>query len=150
MKPILRRSGMFALFEFFLFAEASFAQPISVRFQHLSVEQGLSHNEAVSITQDKYDLIWIGTSDGLNRFDGYKVEVYRHEPGNKNSLPNNLIRCVFTDSHGTVWIGTTNGLAYYDDHTNSFRSFFQVRNNENSLPSNWISVINEDGHDDAS
>jgi len=137
---------MFALFEFFLFAEASFAQPISVRFQHLSVEQGLSHNEAVSITQDKYDLIWIGTSDGLNRFDGYKVEVYRHEPGNKNSLPNNLIRCVFTDSHGTVWIGTTNGLAYYDDHTNSFRSFFQVRNNENSLPSNWISVINEDGH----
>ena len=122
------------------------AQPLPIRFQHLSVEQGLSHNEVTSITQDRYGLMWIGTSDGLNRFDGYNVEIYRNEPGNKNSIPNNLVRCVFADSHGGVWIGTTKGLAYFNNYSNSFQSFFQNSKDENSLPSSWINVINEDAH----
>jgi ligand-binding sensor domain-containing protein len=146
VKRTLRPSGILDLLVFILFTHNAFAQPYPLRFQHLSIDQGLSNNIVVSITQDKYGLIWIGTQDGLNRFDGYRVDIHRHEPGNKYSLPNNLVRCVFTDSHNRVWIGTTNGLAYFDNDTNSFRSFFQNINDKNSLPSNWISVINEDAN----
>jgi ligand-binding sensor domain-containing protein len=144
VKSTLTPSGILGLFVFLIIHQTAFAQLYPIQFQHLSVEQGLSHNEAVSITQDKYGLIWIATSDGLNRFDGYKVDIYRHEPGNKNSLPDNMIRCAFTDLRGLVWIGTTNGLANYDDHTNSFRSFFKNPSDKSSLPGNWITVINED------
>jgi ligand-binding sensor domain-containing protein len=124
----------------------AFTQPPPIQFQHFSVEEGLSNNQVNAITQDKYGLMWIGTSDGLNRFDGYKVDVYRNKRGIKNSLTNNVVRCLFTDTRGTVWIGTSNGLTYYDVHTNSFQSFFQIPDNINSLPSNIITVINEDAN----
>jgi len=127
-------------------SHTAFAQPPPLQFQHLTDAHGLSHNRVWSITQDKYGLIWIGTQDGLNRYDGYKVDVYRTERGNKNSLPNSYIRCLFTNSHGTVWIGTQNGLAYYDDRSNSFESFFKDTTDKNSLPGNNISVIKEDVH----
>jgi ligand-binding sensor domain-containing protein len=60
---------------------AAFTQPPPLQFQHLSDAQGLSNNRVWAFTQDKYGLIWIGTQDGLNRFDGYKVDVFRKEPG---------------------------------------------------------------------
>ena len=124
--------------------QTAFTQAPPVQFQHLSMDQGLSQNRVFAITQDKYGLIWIATEDGLNRFDGYKVEGYRYERGNKNSLPNNMVQCLFTDSDGIVWIGTAKGLAYYDYQSNSFRSFFYSDKDENSLPSDVIFVINED------
>ena len=88
------------------------------------MEQGLSQNRVFAITQDKYGLIWIATENGLNRFDGYKVEGYRYERGNKNSLPNNMVQSLFTDSHGIVWIGTAYGLACYDYSVKFFSIFF--------------------------
>ena len=144
MKNTRRPSCIFRFLVFLLFVNNGWAQHYPLRFQHLSVEQGLSHNQVTSITQDKNGVVWFGTADGVNRFDGYKVDVYRHESGNKESLPDNMVRCLFTDSRGIVWIGTSHGLACYDAHTNSFRSFFQNATNRNSLPGNWISTINED------
>src|SRR5215204_3993388 len=127
-----------------ILSHKAFAQPPPLQFQHLTDAHGLSHNRVWSITQDKYGFIWMGTQDGLNRFDGYNVDVYRTERGNKNSLPNSFIRCLFSNSHGTVWIGTQNGLAYYDDRSNSFESFFKDTTDKNSPPGNNISVIKED------
>jgi ligand-binding sensor domain-containing protein len=120
-------------------AQTALTQPTPIQFQHFSIEQGLSNNQVHAITQDKYGLIWIATQDGLNRFDGYNVDIYRNERGNKNSLPSNRVRCLFTDSHGVVWVGTTNGLAYYDYRSNSFQS-------EKSLSNNSITAINEDAN----
>jgi ligand-binding sensor domain-containing protein len=125
--------------------QSAFAQPLPLQFQHLTDVHGLSNNRVWAVTQDKYGLVWIGTNDGLNRFDGYKVDVYRNEPGNKNSLPDNFVRCLFTDSYGKVWIGTANGLSYYDSRSNSFQSFFKGQN-ENSLPGNNIFAIKEDAY----
>ncbi len=125
-------------------AQPAYTQPPPFQFQHLTDMQGLSNNRVWAITQDKYGLIWIGSQDGLNRFDGYKVEVYRTEPGNKNSLPGNYVRSLFTDSRGRVWIGTSQGLSYYDHRSNSFESFFRDSTDENSLPGNNISTIKED------
>ena len=118
--------------------QAAFAQP-PLQFQHLTFDQGLSHNRVTAFTQDKYGLIWIGTNDGLNRFDGYKVDIYQKDRDNKNSLPDNSVRCLFTDSHGVVWVGTANGLASYDYRSNSFRSFFHNSKDEKSLSNSSIS-----------
>jgi ligand-binding sensor domain-containing protein len=143
LKRCWQLSGIPLLLIINIIAVTSFAQPPPLQFQHLNDAQGLSHNRVWAITQDKYGLIWVGTQDGLNRFDGYKVDVYRKEPGNKNSLPSNYVRCLFTDSRGVVWIGTGNGLAYYDYRSNSFQSFFRGKGKD-SLPGNSISVIKED------
>jgi len=124
-------------------SNSAFAQPPPLNFQHLT--EGLSNNRVWAITQDKYGFIWIGTADGLNRFDGYKMDVFRKESGNKKSLPGNLVNCLFTDSRGTVWIGTANGLAYYDSRSNSFQTFLKGKD-ENSLPGNHISAIKEDAN----
>lgn len=69
----------------------AFSQPPPINFQHLSGEQSLSSNRVNAITQDKYGLMWLGTNDGLNRFDGYTVDIYEHERGNKNSLEPRLL-----------------------------------------------------------
>ena len=126
--------------------QTAFAQSPPLQFQHLTLDHGLSHNRVTAFTQDKYGLIWIGTNDGLNRFDGYQVDIYRNDRGDKSSLPDNSVRCLFTDTHGVVWIGTSNGLACYDYRSKSFQSFFSDSIDENSLPFNNISAINEDAN----
>ncbi|MEJ2354171.1 MAG: two-component regulator propeller domain-containing protein, partial [Anaerolineales bacterium] len=57
-----------------------------LKFEHLSVEHGLSHSSVNCIFQDSQGFMWFGTDDGLNKFDGYTFRVYRHEPGNLGSL----------------------------------------------------------------
>ena len=130
MKRSWQPSGILLLLIINLITPAAFAQPPPLQFQHLSDINGLSNNRVWAITQDKHGLIWIGSGDGLNRYDGYKVDVFRNEPGNRNSIPGNLIRCLFTDSQGTVWIGTSNGLAYYNDRSNSFQTFLQSKDQD--------------------
>jgi len=143
VKRILQPSVSLLILIIYIIDQSALAQPPPLQFQHLSDVQGLSNNRVWAITQDKYGLIWIASGDGLNRFDGYRVDVYRKKPGNKNSLPGNLVNCLFTDSRGTVWIGTATGLAYYDGRSNSFQSFFKGKD-KNSLPGNNISAIKED------
>ena len=144
MKHKPRPSRIFILLGFILTAHTAIAQPLSIRFQHLSVEQGLSANLLYAITQDNRGFMWLGTNEGLNRFDGKNVEVFRYKHGDKYSLPHNASNCLFTDSRGIVWIGTINGLAYYDEHSNSFRSFISNPKDNNSLPGNIINAISED------
>ena len=140
------QSAVLSFLVFVICVSTTFAQPPALQFQHLTDVQGLSHNRVWAFTQDKHGFIWIGSADGLSRFDGYKVDVYRKEPGKKNSLPGNLVNCLFTDSRGTVWIGTTNGVAYFESQSNAFQSFFQDATDKNSLPGNNISVIKEDAY----
>ena len=67
----------------------------SVRFFKLSIEQGLSQNSINSIIQDNEGYIWIGTQDGVNRYDGYNFKIFRHDPQLPNSLLNNFINALF-------------------------------------------------------
>ena len=96
----------------------------SLRFQRLSLEQGLSQSYAVCMAQDKQGFLWIGTYDGLNRYDGSGVVVYRNIPGDPRSLPDNSIRSLHVDPDGLLLVGTKNGgLAAYDRATDSFRPY---------------------------
>src|SRR4030095_1868508 len=144
MKRILRQSSVVGAFVLVMINQNAFSQARQFRFQHLNVEQGLSASLVYTITQDKHGFVWLGTTDGLNRFDGKNVEVFRYKIGDRNSLPNNSVLSLFTDSRGIVWIGLPNGLARYDEHTNSFRSFIDSPKGNNSPAGNVINAINED------
>lgn len=111
-------------------------------FNYLSVNNGLSQNSVTSILQDKKGFIWIGTWDGLNRYDGFTVTTKRHESANKNSLSDNRVRCLYEDVNGYILIGTQSGdLNIYDPVVDRF-SHFSL--NEHDPDENDIKTISND------
>ncbi|MES2732277.1 MAG: two-component regulator propeller domain-containing protein [Bacteroidota bacterium] len=102
----------------------------SLFFNYLSVNNGLSQNSVTSILQDSKGFIWIGTYDGLNRFDGFTTQVKRHESNNPNSLTDNRILSLYEASDGSLLIGTDGGgLNRFDPVKNRF-SRIQPRGND--------------------
>jgi ligand-binding sensor domain-containing protein len=83
----------------------------NLQFIHYSTGQGLSSSEVSEIVQDKQGFIWVGTEDGLNRFDSYYFKVYRKKINDTTSLFHNFISTLFVDSKGDLWIGTQQGLS---------------------------------------
>lgn len=79
-------------------------------FDYLNVEEGLSQSSVNSIVQDRTGYIWFGTSNGLNRYDGYQFKVYRSDKEDSLSLSNNAVTALFVDSAGELWVGTTDGI----------------------------------------
>lgn len=92
----------------------------SIRFDRIPSELGLSQNLINTIIQDHKGFLWIGTNDGLNRFDGYRFTVFQHEAFDSTSLSNNLITALREDREGRLWVGTQNGLHLFDRATEVF------------------------------
>lgn len=107
----------------FLFSIKLPAENQSVLFKTLSVDDGLSQNTVWTMIQDKNGKMWIGTGDGLNRYDGYSFTTYYHTPDDSLSIANNGIRSLCTDEKGTIWIGTLVGLSSYNTETNNFTNY---------------------------
>jgi ligand-binding sensor domain-containing protein len=92
-------------------------------FQHITMEQGLSQNSVFSILQDSRGFLWFGTEDGLNRYDGYNMVVYKDDPDTPYSLSHNNVRILYEDRSGTLWIGTKEGLDRYSREMDSIIPF---------------------------
>jgi ligand-binding sensor domain-containing protein len=80
--------------------------------EQLSTKNGLSSNHVTCITQDKFGTLWIGTANGLNRYDGYRVKVYHHNPWDSLTLPFHQVDFLFADSKGGIWALSGNTVAY--------------------------------------
>ncbi len=80
-----------------------------LRFDHLSVEDGLSHSTVTSIVQDRMGFIWFATQEGLSRYDGYGFKVYRHDPEDPDSLADSVAYTLLIDRLGDLWVGTFGG-----------------------------------------
>ena len=91
-------------------------------FKKYQVEDGLSHNTVWCALQDSYGFIWLGTSDGLNRYDGRGNKVYRNVLNDKFSLENNFVEALI-EVDKTIWVGTNSGLYIYDRDTDRFSYF---------------------------
>ncbi|WP_448698329.1 two-component regulator propeller domain-containing protein [Mucilaginibacter sp. AW1-3] len=98
----------------------TFAQSTKAIFKHLTINDGLSQNTVYSILQDHEGYIWIGTTDGLNKYDGYEFTTYKHDIDDKNSLTSNQINALMEDKDGNLWIGTADGINFYDRKSNTF------------------------------
>lgn len=120
----------------------NFAQN-EIKFVRLDAEDGLSQNDVLEIIQDKYGFIWIGTQDGLNRFDGYNFKIYNHGDS-ETSLTSNYIFSVFSDSKKNIWIGTEFGLNKYEPSTNTFSKYYIASDDDRTVAQNSIWAICED------
>jgi len=98
----------------------------SLRFNHLSSDDGLTSNTTTCLLKDSQGFLWIGTDAGLNRFDGNKVTKYEHIIGDPTSLVNNGVITLFEDTRQRIWIGTDGGLSIFDSDSNKFVNFRTV------------------------
>ena len=95
----------------------------NLRFSHYSVDNGLSQNVVYSLCQDSKGFLWIGTHDGLNRFDGYEFKKFNYHPQDSNSLAENVVHKIEEDSDGTLWIKTTNYLHRFPRNSGKFERY---------------------------
>ncbi len=136
-----RHLNIFLVF-IILFVYSSKSFPQNPPYGRLSVEDGLSSNAVNCMLQDHLGFLWFGTEDGLNRFDGYEVKVYRHNRQDTNSISDNSIWSLFEDKYGFLWIGTNNGeINRYDHRTDNFQHWKIKSENTNE---NRITCIYED------
>jgi signal transduction histidine kinase/ligand-binding sensor domain-containing protein/DNA-binding response OmpR family regulator len=106
----------------------------------------LSNSEVYSVVQDKEGFIWIGTADGLNRYDGRSFKIYRKDEKDSTSLRHDFINCLFVDSRGTLWVGTDRGgVSKYNKEKDHFINYLSNPNNTTSILNNRITAITEDG-----
>jgi ligand-binding sensor domain-containing protein len=94
-----------------------------IRFTRLSTDEGLSQTRVTQIVQDDQGFMWFGSQYGLNRYDGYKFKVFKHEPGRENSLSGVFIYSLFKDRSGSLWIGCEEFLDKFDPVTETFTHF---------------------------
>jgi ligand-binding sensor domain-containing protein/signal transduction histidine kinase/DNA-binding response OmpR family regulator len=104
----------------------------------------LSNSTIETIFQDSRGFIWFGTRDGLNRYDGNEIAVWRNDPADTSSLSDNYIRCIYEDQHHVLWIGTTNGLNRFQPEKNNFIRFKHREGDPASLVSNLVTSLAED------
>jgi hypothetical protein len=76
-----------------------------LRFGRLTSEDGLSGNQTYNVAQDSYGFMWFATANGLNRYDGASVKVYRHDPDDPSSLSQSAVRAMIVDRSGDLWLG---------------------------------------------
>ncbi|MBN2484798.1 MAG: PAS domain-containing protein [Bacteroidales bacterium] len=100
----------------------------SVKFDHITVDNGLSQNTVELFFQDSKGFIWIGTRDGINKFDGINFEVFRNDRNDTNSLASNWITAIGEDRNGNIWIGS-DGLNVFSPETNKLKRFRVETNN---------------------
>jgi len=100
-----------------------FAQNKDIIFERINTSDGLTNNSVRRVFQDSKGYLWVGTQDGLNKYDGYKFINYRHDPQDSTSLSNNQIWSIFEDKNGDIWIGTEDGLNLYIQETENFTRF---------------------------
>jgi signal transduction histidine kinase/ligand-binding sensor domain-containing protein/DNA-binding response OmpR family regulator len=112
-----------------LFGGCSFlavrAQPGQYRFKHLDVNQGLTHNEIVSFHKDRKGFLWIGTTSGLNRFDGYTIKTFVNDARDSTSLKSNYPGVIASLPDGKIGIITSMGLSLYDPASENFINYVQ-------------------------
>jgi len=86
-----------------------FFSSLGAQFEHLSLEQGLSQTTVKCILQDRKGYLWFGTSDGLNKYDGYNFTIYRNQAMDPHSISDDNISAMAEDHSGAIWIGTVKG-----------------------------------------
>ncbi|MCP4601960.1 MAG: histidine kinase [Proteobacteria bacterium] len=116
-----------------------------LRFDTISLEQGLSQSTVFCMLQDSQGFMWFGTEVGLNKYDGYTFTVYKHDPEDPSSLASNWISAMLEYDSETLWIGTGDGgLGRYDQTLQSFTNYRNDPDDPSSLSDDEITAIFKD------
>ena len=121
------------------------AQPKRVVFEHLTSADGLPENSVMAMLQDTLGFLWLGTENGLVRYDGIDMTVYLPDAGDPHSIGGRTIRALYEDRRGDLWAGTfRGGLSRYDRAAARFVTYRHDPNDPNSLPPHSVRFIHED------
>ncbi|WP_017257158.1 hybrid sensor histidine kinase/response regulator transcription factor [Pedobacter arcticus] len=136
------------MFRYILILSILFSSPLvaqtSLSERRINVDQGLSNSSINTVFQDKRGFIWIGTHDGLNRYNGKDFKVYRHQFNQTNSIDGNWVACIAEDKKGKIWVGTSRGLNIYDPVSDSFSHPYLIRNGLKELLQSNITAVKVD------
>ena len=129
---------------FFIIPFFALTQNRLLKFEHLATDEGLSQSTVLCMLHDSRGYMWFGTMDGLNKYDGYKFEVFRNDPGNKSSISNNTINEIIEAENGDLWIAT---LVYINktsckQYQFNFKQFYKCDKKRSPRKSmDWPSVF---------
>ncbi len=112
--------------------------------KHYTPAEGLAAGKVISVAQDSTGYLWIGTQEGLHRYDGHDMHLYQHDSEDSCSLTNNTIEAIYVDRKGTLWIGTWNGLNRYDPTIDAFHRFEYDPDNPMGLSGPMVMDLQED------
>ncbi len=143
-----KQSLWFVIFIFMILLQPVYAQggdavqQGTLQFTHLTPDDGLPDDSAYAILHDSRGFVWIGTRNGLARYDGYYVQTYRPEPGNPNSLSDGDVRAIVEDGQGMLWFGTERGgLNKFNPFSGDFTRYQHDPDNPNSPSDNRIRAL---------
>jgi len=126
----------------------SFAQYDNVEFEHITIEDGLPENSITCILQDHLGYLWLGTQNGLAKYDGYNMTVYQPNPDDSLSIGHQYITTIYEDRTGTLWIGAGwnefGGLNKFDRTTETFTNYLHNTDDSPSINNNEVTSIYED------
>jgi signal transduction histidine kinase/ligand-binding sensor domain-containing protein/DNA-binding response OmpR family regulator len=149
IKPPLRILNIYRhlLLIILLFATgACFSQNQNFKFEHIGTADGLSQINVSCIIQDSRGFMWIGTRDGLNKYDGYRFTIYNHSFQDNNTISNNQIEDLLEDKEGNIWIATLDGLNKYERKSGRFIRYMHDSHNSNSISSNALNKLALDSY----
>ena len=141
---LVKLKGVGYLFAVLMILVSSFAsaQSQQLHFTHIGTANGLSDLDVNTILQDKRGFIWVGTADGLNRYDGYKFKTYRNDVKDTSSIGGSYIQDMTEDRDGNLWVATIGGgLNEFDRKTNRFRRYRHDEKNSNSISSDFVTRV---------
>lgn len=123
----------------------SYAQQERLKFHRISLEQELSHGTVYSILQDRRGFLWVATEGGLNRYDGYSITTFLHDPLDSNSIANSNVSSILEDRYGFLWLATWGGgLDRYDPATGKFHHYQHRPQNPASISDDRVQTLFED------
>ncbi|GAA0711851.1 two-component regulator propeller domain-containing protein [Paraclostridium ghonii] len=124
---LLNKFNVFVLINIVVFAYYSldiYANKNNITFNDFNIEQGISQTTIEAIFQDSKGYVWLGTNDGLNKFNGYDFKVYNYEE-DENSISNNFITDIDEDKYGNIWIATVDGVNKLNPKTGEFTNYLK-------------------------
>ena len=103
----------------------SYAQSKNLIFNNINIEQGISQSTIEDIFQDSEGYIWLGTNDGLNRYNGYEFKIYNYEEY-QNSISHNGITDITEDKYGNIWVNTVSGVNKINKKTEKISNYTEI------------------------
>ena len=117
---------------------------IKLYFRNTDIRQGLSHQLVNALAKDSLGFVWIGTAEGLNRYDGTRFQTFRHEPGNPGALSTSWINSLYITRSGSMLVGTDKGGNVYKPEQESFSLLKADNDTHNLLGTTRIRCFCED------